>query len=194
MQEAPERTQLDISARLAAVEKQIRKGEGDLATALEERDRLKREVEAARLLARQAAGEARKKETVEQSAALQKRVNEVMLELATHIPRAIFALQDYDSLMEDILRNGKYKWATSGRPIEEITGGFDHEFGKRLRAAIHEAAPRTLWDFEVTRPGGKPKRPELAKDPTFAIQNVVTDIYGNAIINGPPIQLGWRPE
>lgn len=156
MQAVAERTALEISARLAEVEGVLDSGQGDLVTALEERESLKRELQATTIREeRRLADDARAKRQANREE-LDRRVDAIVTEINTHVARLIFATQDFDALVGDIF-SGKLN--AESRQIPELLSGLGHEFGLKLRRAIAELAPGVEWDFEAAQPRGTPGKP-----------------------------------
>jgi hypothetical protein len=168
-------TEQELTARLAAVAAQIAAGTGDVVLALEEQERLTRQIKAAQIQRATATDRANREAQAAKVAAFDERVNKTMVELNTHVSQLLFVLQDYDALVAEA-----YKGAGNGRSFPEIFSGLDHEFATKLRAAIFALAP-VEWDFDAALPGGKGGRPTPRiiglRKPRFS----ETDALGRAI-------------
>jgi hypothetical protein len=176
MQAVAEQTEAELAARLAEVERQIAAGEGDVAAALEERERLRYQIQAARIKEERAASRAYQEARTAKVADVNKRIDAMLTELGTHVPRLLFVLQDFQRLADEVLLEG----GGDGRQFTEMFSGLDHEFGRRLRAAILSAAD-VDWNYDAAFPGGKGTKPTPRWRGIKLPRASVTDVLGNPV-------------
>jgi hypothetical protein len=169
-------TEAELQSRLAAVEQQISAGEGDVAAALEEKERLRYQIQGERIRSEAAQSRAYKEAIAAKSADLDRRIDAMLTELGTHVPRLLFVLQDFQKLADEVLLEG----GGDGRPFEERFGGLDHEFGRGLRAAIFGLAD-VDWNYDAAYPGGKGSKPTPRWRGIRLPRASVTDVLGNPV-------------
>jgi hypothetical protein len=177
MQSVAEPTEIDLNLRLGEVQAIIATGEGDIAAALEEEERLERAIKAERIRLAAATSRANREARAVQVAEYDKSGDAVMTELNTHMARLLFTLQDYDAVIAE-----GYKGGAAGRQWPAMFSGLDFDFAVKLRAAIQQLAPNTVWNFDVCLPNGKATRPTLKPAWGLKLSNAATtDIYGNRV-------------
>jgi hypothetical protein len=170
---ATEPTEAELAARLAEVQRQIAADEGDVISAMEEKERLERRIKLARNRQQRAKSRAYKEAITAKQADLNKRIDAMLTELGTHVPRLLFALQDFQKLVDEVLLEG----GGDGRPIEERFSGLDFEFAKRARRPLLSAA--VDWNYDAAFPGGKGSKP-TPRQPRgkHLVAPSATDLYG----------------
>lgn len=172
------RTERELAVRLKEVQRGITRGEGDVGAMLEERERLQREMQAARIKRETAATAARKGQIADKRADYLARVDLRATEvLGDLIPRLLLALPELRELEHEAMTVG----LGHGVSVENVLG-VPSGFADGLLKAIHRLAPNTEWDFSACSPLGlPPQRPRVKVEAPVRLHAMRTDIFGNFI-------------
>jgi hypothetical protein len=173
-----QRSESDLTQRLAQVEQEIASGTGDVAQLLEEGEQLARQLKATQIRMAQERARAAKGARAAARAELDSRTNAVVVRVNTHVANLLFALKDFQSIVDELHAGAD---GADSRPFTELFSGLDHTFAADLTAAIRAAAPLVDWNFNAALPGGKECKP-IAKREVMRIPSAYkTDIHGNPV-------------
>jgi hypothetical protein len=175
MQAVAEPTEAELAARLAEVEKQIADGDGDMGAALEERERLRYQIQGAAIVRQKRQGDEYRAKI---NAAREKYIAEVQAEVAELwkiMPRLRWTLAGLSALEE---RDGVSGF--DGKGFDEISG-LHLGSARRMAQALAQELRGTMLQDEVGPEGttGEPKaKPPRAEGTFQAVDRGATDLYG----------------
>ena len=167
----------DLGIRLARLSTLIDSGEGDIAAALEERESVKRQMEAERLRVSKAADAA-------YTANLQARSDEFRARLippaegvADTVPRLLWWLSQLEELELEALRGG------AGNVNFSEETGIPFNFARTLREAINQASSGIEWHYDFLDDPAK-------KNPLPRVKQMMVDLRGfrQTDVNGRPLE------
>jgi hypothetical protein len=171
MQAVEQPTESEIAERLAVVERQLASGEGDIARALEERERLRYQLDGARIVREKRESEAYRANNEAKSVGYRARLTRCAECVADLTPRLLWALQELEALEKE----------SYNIPIPDFDKtGIPFGFAADARRALHAASSGIEWHYDFL--SDPSKRNPLPQPKIFGIRlppAAVTDVLGN---------------
>ncbi len=169
-------TQTDLPARLGQLTAQIEGGRGDLVAALEERESIKRQMEAERIRTSKVADDQYKANVEVKSAEFRARAIPPADRLADQIPRLLWDLAEYAELELEAMRGG----AGNVNLAEET--GIPFGLAQQLREAINQLSSTVVWNYDFLSDPQKKNPLPHTKQMTIDLRRFKqTDIHGRPL-------------
>jgi hypothetical protein len=177
-----EPTESELQEQLANAERVIASGEGDVMAALEARESLKLQLQAAALARQQRADKAYRAKMDATTAEFLTRRDRIMRRVGDHVAGLLLALPE----LRELMREAHAVSLPRGTTVEECLG-VPTSFADNMLQAIRREAPATQWDFRASSPLGlTSERPQLQAPRSYTIHTPS---------HAPPGYHGvWPPE
>ena len=165
----------DLAVKLARLDTQLDSGQGDLVAALEERESIRRQIEAERLRVSKAADAAYKANVEAKSNEFRARAIPSAEQVADLFPRMLLAVADYAELELESMRGA------GNVNLPEETG-IPFGFAQQLREAMIQLSSGIEWHYDsLSDPAAKNPLPHTKKMTIDLGRFRQTDIHGRPL-------------